>query len=139
MSLFYSSEGCNNPSYSINLKKALVEPMTQDPIEALDANIKQAQKIVDVADALERLKTNRDFKKVILEGYFEQEAVRLVHLKADSNMQSDASQKSILSQMDAIGGLNQFFETTFYKANQAKRAIEADEETRAEILAEGNE
>lgn len=132
--LFYSREGCNNPLYSINLKKALVEPMSQDLIDALDQNIKEAQKIVDFGDALERLKHNRDFKKVILEGYFEQEPIRLVHLKSDINMQSESTQKNILSQMDSIGFLNQFFQAAFFKANQAKRAIEADEETRAELL-----
>jgi hypothetical protein len=114
----------------------MVEPMT-DQLQEIDINIKQAQKIVEQGNALERLRNNVDFKRVISEGYFEQEAVRLVHLKSDPNMQSDERQKSILAQMDAIGSLNQYFQTVFHRASLASKAIEADEQTREELLEEG--
>jgi hypothetical protein len=110
--------------------------MLNDTIQRIEANIKEARKIVDLGDSLERLRSNRDFKKVIMEGYFEQEAIRLVHLKADPSMQSADMQKSIVSQMDAIGALHQYFTTVFHKASIARKAIDADEETRDEILAE---
>lgn len=110
--------------------------MLIDTIQAIEANIKEARKIVDLGESLERLRSNRDFKKVIVEGYFEQEAIRLVHLKADPSMQSAESQKSIVSQMDAIGSLHQYFTAVYQKASLARKAIAADEETRDEILAE---
>lgn len=110
--------------------------MSNGTIQAIEENIRQAKKIADFGDAVERLKSNRDFKRVILEGYFEQEAIRLVHLKADPNMQSPDNQKSILTQMDAIGALSQYFNTALFKAGMARKAIAADEETRDEILAE---
>lgn len=110
--------------------------MLIDTIQAIEANIKEARRIVDLGESLERLRSNRDFKKVIVEGYFEQEAIRLVHLKADPSMQSAESQKSIVSQMDAIGSLHQYFNTVYQKASLARKAIAADEETRDEILAE---
>lgn len=116
----------------------MVEPMSNQ-IQEIELNIKQAQKIVELGNALERLRNNSDFKKVISEGYFEQEAVRLVHLKSDQNMQSPDSQKSIIAQIDAIGALNQYFQTVFHRASLAGKAIEADEETREELLAEGLE
>ena len=92
--------------------------------------------MAELGDALARLRGNRDFKKVILEGFFEQEAVRLVHLKADSNMQSPESQKSILTQLDAIGTLAQYLRTVDMRANLAKKSIEYDEQTLEEIAAE---
>ena len=46
--------------------------MSTAELQQLDFNIKLAQKIVDMGDALDRLRNNRDFKKVIGEGYFEQ-------------------------------------------------------------------
>lgn len=107
-----------------------------DQIKEIELNIKQAQKIVEQGNALERLRSNSDFKKIISEGYFEQEAIRLVHLKADQNMQSESHQKSIIAQMDAIGALNQYFQTVFHRASLAGKAIEADEQTREELLAE---
>lgn len=110
--------------------------MTQDTIQQIDANIKKAKKLTDFAGALERLQMNKDFKTVIQVGYFQDEAVRLVHLKADQNFQSADAQRSIVQQMDAIGSLHQYFQTTFHKANMAQKSIDADEATREEILAE---
>lgn len=108
-------------------------------LEQLDISIQRAREHVEFGNALERLLTNRDFKKVITEGYFEQEAVRLVHLKADEKMQDNASQGFIVRQMDAIGTLKQFLRTKSYLSAQAVRSIEADEATRTELLLEGAE
>lgn len=105
-------------------------------IQDIELNIKQAQLLVDTGNALERLRSNRDFKAVVMDGYFEKEAVRLVHLKGDPNMQTPEYQASIIKQMDAIGALNQYFNTVFHRASLAEKAIAADEETRDELLNE---
>lgn len=110
--------------------------MSNATVQAIEDNIKQARKIVEVGEALERLKNNKDFRKVVLEGYFEQEAIRLVHLKSDQNMQSPDFQKSINAQIDAIGAVSQYFSTVRHKASIAAKAIASDEEARDEILAE---
>lgn len=108
-------------------------------VQQLDNSIKQATVNVEFGKAIERLRSNRDFKLVIGEGYFEREAIRLVHLKSDVAMQSVASQADIVKQMDAIGALQQFFNAKLHVARLATRAIEDDEETRQELLAEGVE
>lgn len=105
-------------------------------LQEIEANIKQASTIVEFGTAIERLSINRDFKKVITEGYFEKEAVRLVHLKADVSMQSAAQQADIVKQLDAIGALSQFLNTKLQLSRLASRSIAADEEAREEILAE---
>jgi hypothetical protein len=107
--------------------------MSQEQIQAIEANIREAKKFVEQGEALERLRTNRDFKKVITEGYFEREAIRLVHLKADPNMQSPDSQKAIVAQIDAIGSLSQYFTAVFQQANMARKAITSSEEMIEEI------
>lgn len=112
--------------------------MSNTTIQAIEANIKEARKIVDFGAALERLQANKDFKLVVKEGYFKDEAVRLVHLKAAANMQSPDHQRAIVSQMDAIGSLAQYFDTVFHKASLASKAISADEDTTTELLAEGD-
>lgn len=110
--------------------------MSNNTVQAIEENIRQAKLIVGTGDSLERLRQNRDFKAVILDGYFKQEAIRLVHLKADPAMQSPDMQKSIVAQMDAIGSLNQYFTAVYQQASIARKAIASDEETRDEILAE---
>ena len=111
--------------------------MTHQTVQAIEENIRQAKVIVGTGEALERLRSNRDFKTVILDGYFKQEAIRLVHLKADPSMQSPEMQKSIIAQMDAIGSLNQYFTAVYQQATIASKAVASDEEALSEILAEG--
>ena len=105
-------------------------------IKEIEVNIQQAKTLVESGTALDRLRSNRDFQLVINKGYFEQESIRLVHLKADHNMQSNESQLSIVKQMDAIGTLSQYFQTVYHHASMAEKAMEADEQTRAELAAE---
>ena len=110
--------------------------MSNATIEAIERNIKLAKEVAALGNSLERLRTNRDFKTVILDGYFEQEAIRLVHLKADPNMHSAESQLAIVSQMNSIGGLVQYFNTTMHRASLASKNILADQEAIEEIAAE---
>lgn len=110
--------------------------MSTNQVQAIEASIKAARKLVDLGDALERLKSNKDFKAIVMEGYFEQEAIRLVQAKSNPGFQSAEMQKSILTQIDSIGNLNLYFQTVAQQASMARKNIEQDEVTRDEILAE---
>jgi hypothetical protein len=110
--------------------------MYETELQQLDLSIKHAQKTVDLGDALARLRNNRDFKKVVEEGYFNQEAIRLVHLMSDANMQTPEIQSSIYKQMVAVGVFRDYLETLETRAGMARRSVEADEATRDEILAD---
>ena len=113
--------------------------MSATELQQLETRINQSDEMIALGNCLERLNNNSDFLKVIKEGYFEKEAVRLVYLKADPNMQSEQSQKSITTQMDAIGNLSQYLATLQFKAGMAHKAKASDEEMRDELLAEGQE
>lgn len=113
--------------------------MSNDAIQEIELSIKEAQKIVDLGAAVQRLASNRDFKKVVMEMYFEKEAVRLVHLKANPAMQDKDRQEAIVKEIDAIGSFHQFLRTLEIQAEMARRAINDGEELRQEILAEGAE
>lgn len=110
--------------------------MSQDTVQRIQQNINQAKEIVEFDKALQRLEVNRDFQKVIKEGYFSAEAIRLVHLKADPAMQNAERQASVIAQIDAIGGLVSYLHTVSFNANIAMKAIEADEFTLEDIAAE---
>ena len=112
--------------------------MLNTELHLLEQSIQQSRKLVELGDSLDRLMSNRDFKKLILTGYFEQEAIRLVHLKADPNMQTEESQKAVIAQMDAIGTFNGYLQGIGQRAAMAARSLPADEETRDELLAEGD-
>lgn len=110
--------------------------MSQAEIQELELSIKRAQDMVDMGKALERLQKNKDFKKIVLEGYFEKEAIRLVHLKSDAQMQTPEKQAAVIRGIDAIGEFHDYLKTVYQLANMAQHAIEADEQTRDELLAE---
>jgi hypothetical protein len=105
-------------------------------IKVIEESIKSAKKLVELADALERLKSNKDFKTIVMEGYFEKEAIRLVQAKSNPSLQSPEMQKSIITQIDSIGNLNLFFTTLVQQAAMARKSIEQDEAAIEEIAAE---
>ena len=108
----------------------------QDEINSIEREVKEAKELKAMGACLERLSINRDFLKVIKVGYFEVEAVRLVHAKGDPACYSPEKQASIIRQMDSISNLNQYFKTIMYKANLAEKSIEDSEAILDEIRAE---
>lgn len=108
-----------------------------DTVQAIEKEIQHSKELVELGKGLERLRSNRDFKKIIVEGYLEQECIRLVLLKADQNMQSTEKQASIVKQMDAIGALHQYFQTVLVKASIAEKSLVADEQERELLIVEG--
>lgn len=110
--------------------------MSKDTVQEIEANIKQAREIVELGRALERLGENRDFQRVIARGYLHDEAVRLVHLKADPSMQRPDSQASVVRDIDSIGALSAYFRLVKHNATQAEKAIEANEAELEDIASE---
>lgn len=110
--------------------------MSRNDIQEIELNIKEAQKMVDLGKSLDRLYSNKDFKKVFLEGYFKDEAVRLVHLKSDPSMQKVEYQTAIVKNMDAIGAVRSYFDMLNHQAQMAKQAIDAGEEALEELRTE---
>lgn len=104
-------------------------------LQAIEKNIEQAKELVELGKAVERLRSNREFKKVVVDGYFGDEAIRLVHLKADPSMQRPESQASIVKQMDAIGAFSQYLTTVLHQASLAEKAIETGEADKEDFLA----
>lgn len=111
--------------------------MSDNEIQELDRSIDIAQEILEMGNALERLSNNRDFKAVITHGFFEKEAIRLVHLKSDASMQTAERQTSIMKQMDAIGTLAGYFQLIYRNANLSAKTLEADKNMREALLSSG--
>lgn len=111
--------------------------MTISKLQELEANISTAKEALELGSAIERLFSNRDFKKIVLNGYFEKEAVRLVHAKADVSNASEEAQKSIVLQIDSIGSFSKYLQRITTEAGLAGKTVELDEQTRDELIFEG--
>lgn len=108
----------------------------QDQLQQVEISIDQAKANIERMNSLDRLKENKDFEEIILKGYFEQEASRLVLLKADHNVQGDTEQKQIEKMIDAIGYFRQYLNTIYQFGSMAENALAQHEQAREEILRE---
>lgn len=83
----------------------------------IEVTVQEAEAAVKLGEALQRLQSNRDFKKIVIEGYFEKEAIRLVHSLNDPNVMHNASIKEAHTMdMHAISCLRQYFHGIRQKA-----------------------
>lgn len=103
-------------------------------LETIEVSIEHAQKAVKMMKHLERLTNNRDFKAVMLEGYFEKEPVRIAMLRAEPSFQKEEQQEQLLKDLDAIGRVRQYFNAVMQMGRMAEKEILGLEETRDEIL-----
>lgn len=108
----------------------------ESQLEQIDVGIDQAKAIIELGQSLDRLQTNKDFVKLINEGYLKDEAVRLVGLKADSNLQSPEHQKRIDDGIMGIAQLKHHLRFVSQMASQARQDLTDYEEARQEVLAE---
>lgn len=103
-------------------------------LQEIEISLDTAKEVVALGQSLERLYTNPDFLKVIQEGYFKDEALRLVYLKGDSVL-DHSQQADVDNGIIAIGLLRSYFRKVFMQANQAQAAIDELEQVQTEILA----
>jgi hypothetical protein len=107
----------------------------EQKIEQVEIHIDAARKAVKKMEALDRLYRNKDFKEIITEGYFKDEASRLVLLKGDVNI-NEESEKHCEKMINGIGCLRAYFQMVNHFGDQALKAMEDDERTREELLTE---
>lgn len=109
--------------------------LIEQQIEQVEISLQHAKKAIEKMEALERLYHNRDFKLVIAEGYFQDEASRLVLLKGDLNI-TEESERHCDKMINGVGCLRAYFQMVNHFGDQAEKAVEDDQNTREELLAE---
>ena len=103
-------------------------------LEQVEIQIEMANKLRALRDNCFKLTANESWKDVIDEGYFKEEAARLVMAKS-SNLTPEQMQL-IDNMMLGIGALANYIESVMRRGAEMDQAIGEHEETREEILAE---
>lgn len=106
-------------------------------VEQIEISITDAKEKVALGDALERLLRNADFQTIIMTGYFEKEAVRLVMAKSLPSMARPEQQEAINKSIDAVGTLYQYFSRIDKEADLAVAAIQDGEDALSEMAETG--
>ena len=103
-------------------------------LEQVEIQIDMANKLRALRDNCVKLTASEPWKDVIDEGYFKEEAARLVMAKS-SNLTPE-QMKLIDNMMLGIGALANYIESVMRRGAEMDQAIGEHEETRDEILAE---
>ena len=103
-------------------------------LEEVEIQIEMANKMRNLRDNAVRLMESPLFKEVIEEGYFIEEAARLVMAKS-SNL-NEEQMRNIDGMIIGVGALANFLNMVMYRGKEMDEAIGEHEETRQEILAE---
>jgi len=102
-------------------------------IEQIELSLSDAKEMVARRDSVLKLKSNREFRKIILDGYFKEEAIRLTALTASPEMEKYRAE--IFMSIQAISVLQGFFQTTLQLGDVAAANI-AEYEGELEVLRE---
>lgn len=91
--------------------------------EKLQHENASAKETVELAQALENLRNNRDFKKLIMNHFCKEEVIRLSTLSADLTLDEEQRQDT-LDQIQHHGYLSVWFSVLERKASIAKNSLE---------------
>lgn len=103
-------------------------------LEVIEIEIETANKMRAMRDNAIKLVDSALFKDVITEGYFKEEAARLVMAK--SAPLNEAQMKNIDNMILGVGALANYLNEVMRRGAEMDETIDAHEETREEILAE---
>lgn len=109
--------------------------MLNNDADQIEIDIFQAKEMVAKKNKLEILFENLGFKEIILEGYFSDEAVRLVAALSDPATQDESVQKAMVNDMRAIGAF-QFYLRSILSAGLSAEASLSSYEKEQEVIAE---
>jgi hypothetical protein len=106
-------------------------------VHEIEIGLEDAKKTAAKGDALARLSRNPDFVSLVMKGYFEEEATRLVMAKSNPGMQTPERQAANLRSIDSVGELYQYFLRIDMAADAAAASISDMEEVQAEMAEQG--
>lgn len=106
-------------------------------VEEIELSMAEAQKLVDRKDRVNKLMTNRDFNKIVIDGYFKDEAARLTALSADPALIEHRDE--IILSIQGISLFQQYLRTAVMMGNTAEQEIAEAREHIADIEQYGEE
>jgi hypothetical protein len=103
-------------------------------IEMIELSIEEAKKMIEKKNLVEKLMRNREYRRIIEDGYFKEEAARLAGCSADPAMEQ--YRDDIFLGIQAISKLQQYMRTLVQMGNIAERDLNEHNEALDELRAE---
>ena len=102
----------------------------------IEISIEAARGAVQRRDKLKRLIETKDFEEIFTEGYFKEEAARLVGLLTDPEFKDKESREDIINDMIGISATRQYLMNVLRLGDQMERQIMSAERELEELRAE---
>jgi hypothetical protein len=102
-------------------------------IQEIELSMDHAKELVERKNAVLKLSNNREFKKIVLDGYFKDEAARLAGLSADVTVK--ANRDDIFLAIQGISTLRQYFQMIVRMGEVAESELAEYQETLDEARA----
>ena len=107
----------------------------KDELAEIDKRIDDLKNQIEMHHALERLHENEDFKKVVLDGYFEKESERIFQMLITPSSLKREQIENLMEMMSSIRYFKGYFKTLIINAAMAPDELEAEQLYRQEVTA----
>lgn len=107
-------------------------------IQELEAEKARLQKQVTLRDQILKLSENHEFRKVIHDGFLNEECARSARMAGEPTL-SDVERRNMLDMAMAAGHLQRYLSANVQKGNQAEETIIQYDQALEELRAEGAE
>ena len=102
----------------------------------IEISIDQARSVIERKNTAMKMIESPAFKEIIEEGYFREEAARLVGLMADPEFASEDKQEEIRNDMMGISALRFYIVNLLRMGSQMEQSLAASEEALDELREE---
>jgi len=108
--------------------------MLNNDIQEIEIEIEEAIKKVRLGQLVTKFQADPEFIELVTEGYFRDDAARLVMLKADKSFQTPEKQAKLDADMLGISVFGEYLRTKRITGIMAADAIKQNELTREELI-----
>jgi hypothetical protein len=108
--------------------------MNTSVVQGLERQLEDAQALIARREMALRLSNNRDFKKLIIEGFLEKDCAAFTHESTDPALTADQRAMALQS-AQAAGALKRFLHYAFQMGHHASNQLPELEEALAEARA----
>lgn len=115
-----------------------MEPTQEQEVAMIEDSIKKSKARVALAESLNKLLKNKDFKAVFLDHFMVSEVSRTVRLMADPSCQDPKQQQLFENMLIAVGQVDQFIQKTLMMGDRALNDIADSEAELEDILTNPN-
>lgn len=110
----------------------------ESDLAELEINIENVKGAIKLAETLEKLEENPEWKELITEGFLKKEAARVVALKGDMQMRmaGEIQMQWLEDMITGIGAFQAYLNFIRQRGASARQTLAQNEETREHLLQE---